>query len=76
MDALSIVKKYYQHFNQQEWEGMLALLDDQIVHEPNQGTPRVGLNMFSEFLAHMDRCYQEHLTDMEFFRGIPPAELQ
>lgn len=75
MDALSIVKKYYQHFNNREWEGMVALLDEQIRHEPNQGTPRIGLELFREFQAHMDRCYEEQLTDLVFFQGEQPHRI-
>lgn len=45
---------------------MLALVDDNIRHEPNQGEPRIGKALFSEFLEKMDRCYAEKLTDIVF----------
>jgi len=67
MTALDIVQQYYQHFNQQNWEGMLSLLSEDIRHEVNQGDPRIGLDLYRAFLKHMEECYEEQLTDMVFF---------
>jgi steroid delta-isomerase-like uncharacterized protein len=67
MSALNIVKKYYACFNKQDWEGMLALLHNDIRHEPNQGEPRIGINKFRDFLKIMDTSYAETLTDMVFY---------
>lgn len=67
MTAIDIVKEYYNHFNNQNWEGMLGLLHTDIRHEPNQGDPRIGIEKFTEFLKIMDTSYQETLTDMVFF---------
>ncbi len=67
MTALDTVQQYYQHFNQQNWDGMLSLLSENIRHEVNQGDPRLGLELYREFLQHMDECYEERLTDMVFF---------
>lgn len=67
MTALTTVQQYYQHFNQQNWDGMLALLSENIRHEVNQGEPRIGLDLYREFLQHMDECYEENLSDMVFF---------
>lgn len=69
MTALEIVKQYYAHFNNGSWEGMLSLVAEDIRHEPNQGTPRIGKSLFKEFLQHMDASYQERLTDMLFYAG-------
>ncbi|MCP9769283.1 isopropylmalate/homocitrate/citramalate synthase [Lacihabitans sp. LS3-19] len=66
MDALEIVKEYYEHFNAKNWNGMLNLLDENIRHEPNQGEVRIGLENFKDFLAIMDKCYEENLSDMVF----------
>ena len=57
MTALQIVQQYYQCFNTQNWEGMLALLSENIRHEVNQGEPRIGLDLYRVFLKHMDDCY-------------------
>ncbi|HAD11932.1 MAG TPA: isopropylmalate/homocitrate/citramalate synthase [Saprospirales bacterium] len=67
MTALDIVQQYYQAFNRQDWEGMLAHLSDNIRHEVNQGEPRIGKDLYRSFLQHMDDCYAETLTDMVFF---------
>ena len=67
MSAINIVKEYYNCFNNKNWNGMLALLDSEIRHEPNQGDPRIGIDLFTDFLKHMDESYEETLTDMVFF---------
>jgi steroid delta-isomerase-like uncharacterized protein len=66
MNALDIVKKYYEAFNRQDWEGMLALVHPDIRHEPNQGEPRLGKDKFREFMSQMDVSYAEQLTKMVF----------
>lgn len=67
MEAIEIVKTYYACFNRGDWEGMRALLDENIRHEPNQGEARTGLELFRKFQEHMEKCYEETLTDMVFF---------
>lgn len=66
MKAVDIVKAYYAHFNEGNWEAMQMLLHPEILHEPNQGQPRKGLDLFRAFQEHMEKCYQETLTDMVF----------
>ena len=73
MQSIELVKEYYSHFNNGNWEGMRTLLDENIRHEPNQGQPRLGLTLFEEFQAHMDKCYEEKLTDMVFL-GEPTGK--
>ena len=67
MNSLEIVKQYYLHFNNKNWNGMLDLLRTEIRHEPNQGDPRIGKEKFTEFLQMMDEAYEETLTDVVFF---------
>ncbi|MGA0559428.1 nuclear transport factor 2 family protein [Larkinella sp. VNQ87] len=67
MAALDVVKKYYDCFNQKDWNGMLALVHPDIRHEPNQGEARIGIEKFTEFVHHMDESYDETLTEMVFF---------
>lgn len=43
---------------------MLSMVTDDFAHDPNQGQRRVGKNLFSEFLAKMDRCYREQVVDL------------
>jgi steroid delta-isomerase-like uncharacterized protein len=61
-----IIKQYYQRFNDADYEGMLALLGDDVLHEPSQGEPRPGKQKFREFLAHMEECYKEQVIDPVF----------
>lgn len=67
MTSLETVKQYYACFNTKDWAGMLALLHPEVRHEPNQGEPRIGIELFTEFLQHMDESYEEILTEMVFF---------
>lgn len=67
MDALTVIKQYYDCFNRKDYKGMLALLDDGIRHEPNQGEARIGKDLFAQFLRHMDATCEETLTDMVFY---------
>lgn len=67
MDALNIVKEYYAAFNDKNWDGMLALVADDIRHEPNQGEPREGKELFTAFMKKMDESYEETLTNMKFY---------
>lgn len=55
----NILEQYYQCFNAGNYNGMLELLSDDVVHEPCQGSPRKGKDKFREFLQHMERCYKE-----------------
>ncbi len=66
MTALEIVQQYYTYFNQQNWQGMLGLVAEDIRHEANQGDVRIGIEKFTEFLQHMDTSYEETLTDLVF----------
>lgn len=59
----SILDEYYAAFNRGDANGMLALLSDDVVHEPCQGEPRHGKAMFAEFLDHMNHCYKEQVIN-------------
>ena len=59
----SALERYYQFFNAANYDGMLALLAEDVLHEPSQGEPRRGKQMFREFLQHMERCYKEQVHD-------------
>lgn len=41
---------------------MLALLSDDVVHEPSQGDARLGREAFRAFLARMERCFSEQVV--------------
>ena len=60
----ALIRKYYDAFNRGDREAMLSLLTDDVAHDINQGGREVGKEAFRRFLAHMDRCYRERLTDI------------
>jgi steroid delta-isomerase-like uncharacterized protein len=62
-DTQALVAAYYAAFNRQDSGAMLALLAEDVLHEPSQGAPRHGKAAFAAFLAHMDRCYRETVIE-------------
>lgn len=75
MTALETVTAYYNAFNARNWNDMLALVDENIRHEPNQGTPRIGKKLFTEFMQHMDESYSETLKDMVLFSSTTEGRI-
>lgn len=61
---MNLIEQYYAAFNQQNWQGMLSLLTDDVIHDINQGEREVGIEAFRAFLARMDRCYAEQVTQL------------
>lgn len=64
MYASELVQAYYDAFNAGDMQGFLALLSDDVVHDINQGQRQIGKEAFASFMAHMNRCYRERLTDL------------
>lgn len=64
MTAVELIQSYYAAFNAADMEAFLALLDDEVVHDINQGQRQVGKAAFADFMVHMNRCYREQLTDI------------
>ncbi|MGE6739717.1 ketosteroid isomerase-related protein [Allorhizobium pseudoryzae] len=64
MTATATIRAYYDAFNAQDMQAFLALLTDDVVHDINQGERQVGKPAFAAFMAHMNRCYKETLTDI------------
>lgn len=64
MSATDLISRYYTAFNAKDWAGMTACLADDFSHDVNEGSRRDGKAKFAEFLAHMDRCYDENLSDI------------
>ena len=62
--AEQLVRAYYAAFNAGDAEAFLALLTDDVVHGVSQGGEEVGKDVFRRFVAHMDRCYRERITDL------------
>jgi steroid delta-isomerase-like uncharacterized protein len=73
--SVAILEAYYDAFNAGDHDTMLALLAEDVVHEPSQGEPRLGKAAFRDFLAHMDRCYSETVIDPVFLSSPDGARL-
>ncbi len=63
MTASETVSQYYDAFNRKDWQAMLSLIHPNVRHDSNQGATYTGKDKFSQFLQHMDDCYDEILTD-------------
>ena len=64
MSAADTIRAYYDAFNAQDMDAFLALLDENVEHDINQGERQTGKAAFATFMQHMNRCYRETLTDM------------
>ncbi|MEG3792048.1 ketosteroid isomerase-related protein [Lysobacter sp. CCNWLW3] len=62
--ATEVVLAYYAAFNRGDWDGMLALLSDDIAHDLNQGPRETGRAAFADFLQRMQASYREQLHDI------------
>ena len=62
--ATELVLTYYAAFNRGDWEGMLALLTDDVAHDLNQGARETGREAFAAFLRRMEASYREQLRDV------------
>ncbi|MDX2201994.1 MAG: ketosteroid isomerase-related protein [Hyphomicrobiaceae bacterium] len=59
--TIELIERYYRAFNAEDWDGMLACLADDVVHDVNQGSRREGKAAFRDFLGRMQHCYKERL---------------
>lgn len=65
--ALDLIRHYYSLFNAGDREAFLALLDEEVEHDINQGGTETGRQAFSVFLQRMDRCYREQVEELVVF---------
>ncbi len=64
MSVETLIRSYYAAFNAGDFDGMVALLTEDVAHDINQGGREVGRTAFRAFMAHMDSCYSERLADI------------
>lgn len=64
MTAEELIAAYYDAFNREAWEDMLALLGEDVVHDINQGGREVGRPAFRRFLERMARHYRERISGL------------
>jgi steroid delta-isomerase-like uncharacterized protein len=59
-----LISQYYASFNAGDFAAMVECVTEDFAHDPNQGQRRIGKARFREFLAKMERCYQEEISDL------------
>jgi len=59
-----IIQKYYHYFNEEHLEQFITLLDDEVVHDINQGECQRGKEQFIEFMQRMNHHYQEKMRNI------------
>lgn len=62
-----LIETYYARFNAGDFAGMLNLLDPDVRHDANQGSPEDGIKAFQVFLARMAENYKEQIHDIVVF---------
>ncbi len=64
MEINDLISNYYEAFNRQDVDGMIACLHPDFIHDINEGKRQNGLDSFRDFMAHMNECYYEQLKDI------------
>lgn len=62
--TLDLIAAYYDAFNRDDADGMLALLAEDVEHHVNEGEVRRGRDAFADFRRHMADSYAERLADL------------
>ena len=63
------IARYFDAFNRKDLAGMLDCLADDVAHHVNEGEVRIGKDAFGAFCEHMERCYDETLTELVIFEA-------
>lgn len=63
-ETIDLIRRYYDAFNRADWPAMLALLDDHVAHDVNQGRRETGRDRFASFLERMTVSYDEQLKNV------------
>ena len=63
-ETAKLVRRYYDAFNAKDWDSLLVCVSEDIRHDVNEGDRRGGKAAFREFLAQMNRSYDERLEDI------------
>jgi steroid delta-isomerase-like uncharacterized protein len=77
VSEIDLIAAYYDAFNRGDWDGMCAVLAEDVAHDLNQGGREVGRATFRAFLDRMNRSYRERLRDIVILgdgRGRAAAE--
>jgi steroid delta-isomerase-like uncharacterized protein len=63
-DTRALIARYLEALDARSIDGMLATVDDDLVHDVNQAGRRIGREAFESFMIHMARCYEERVGDV------------
>ncbi|WP_448098108.1 ketosteroid isomerase-related protein [Luteibacter yeojuensis] len=63
-ETIDLIRRYYDAFNRGDWASMLALLDEHVAHDINQGGRETGRDRFAAFLERMNMSYSEQLKNI------------
>ena len=63
----TLIENYYAAFNAGDRDAMLAMLDEDVVHEINEDGAETGRQAFRAFLQRMDLCYRESVEELVVF---------
>lgn len=69
MSAAALIRAYYAAFNAADWDGMVALLTDDVAHDVNEGGRETGRAAFRAFLDRMAQHYAERVEDLVVMEG-------
>ncbi len=64
MGAEALLRAYYAAFNAGDWDGMAALLTEDVAHDVNEGAREGGRAAFRAFLDRMARHYREQVEEL------------
>lgn len=56
-----LIESYYQAFNQKDMKKFISLLDDNVIHDINQGQREIGKETFKKFMDAINEFYDEKL---------------
>ena len=64
MSSIEIIQSYYAAFNAGNPTGMLDLLNEDVIHDANEGGSKTGKDAFAQFLARMNAHYREQVEEL------------
>ncbi len=60
-----LIHSYYNTFNRKDVDAFLDVMSEDVVHDINQGGREVGKSAFRDFMARMNRSYDEQVVDVQ-----------
>ncbi|WP_459206593.1 ketosteroid isomerase-related protein [Pseudomonas sp. MLB6B] len=64
MTATDLVHAYYAALDAGDLPSLLALLNEDVIHDIDQGERQMGKRAFAAFMDETNRCYRERLDDL------------